>query len=52
MYHFILRFKSVKNTSKFNEDFRKNYKENWNTGYIHVLHNDLPFLTKNENWKG
>ena len=50
-----------KNTSKFNEDFTKNYDENSNKGYIfkvdvefpknlHDLQNDLPFLperTKN-----
>ena len=40
---------------KFNEDFRKNYNEDSNRGYIfevdveypkylHVLHSDLPFL--------
>ena len=41
--------------NKINEDFRKNYNENDNTGYIlevdikypkrlHKLHSDLPFL--------
>ena len=44
-----------KNTSKFNEDFIKNYNEESDEGYflevdiqyleiLHELHNDLPFL--------
>ena len=48
-------FKWKKNMLKFNEDFRKNYNEDSNRGYIfevdveypkylHVLHSDLPFL--------
>ena len=48
-------FKWVKDLSKFNESFIKNYDENSDKGYIlevdveypknlHKLHNDLPFL--------
>ena len=47
----------IKDTSKFNEDFMKNYNEKSNEGYflevdvqylekLHELHNDLPFLPK------
>ena len=46
-----------KNTSKFNEEFIKNYDKNNTNGYIlevdvgypkylHGLHSDLPFLPK------
>ena len=55
-------FKWKKNTSKFNEDFTKNYDENSNKEYIfkvdvefpknlHDLQNDLPFLPeRTKNW--
>ena len=50
-------FKRVKNTSKIDEEFRKNYDEDSDKGYIievddkyprkiHDLHSDLPFLPK------
>ena len=50
-------FKWVKNLSKFNEDFIKNYDENSDKGYffevdidypkeLFNLHKDLPFLPK------
>ena len=50
-------FKWKKNTSKFNEEFTKNYDEDSNKGYIlevdveypkylHALHNDLAFLVE------
>ena len=57
-------FKWERNKSKFNEDFKKNYIEVSDTGYLvkvnvqcpkklHELHNDLPIFTRiNENWKG
>ena len=49
------KFECIKDTSKFTEDFIKNYSEESNIGYIlefyvqcpkrlHELHNDLPFL--------
>ena len=49
------KFECIKDTSKFIEDFIKNYSEESNIGYIlevyvqcpkrlHELHNDLPFL--------
>ena len=57
-------FKWIKNLSKFNENFIKNYNKNSNKGYIievdveypknlFNLHNDLPFLAdrkKNEKY--
>ena len=53
----ITNFKWIKDTSKINEDFIKNYYENSKKGYIlevdvkypkklHDLHSDLPFLPK------
>ena len=53
----ILNFKWVKDTSKINEEFIKNYNENSKKGYtlevdvkypqkLHDLHSDLPFLPK------
>ena len=47
-------FKWVKNTSKIDEKFIKNYDEDSDKGYIfedyprrlHDLHSDLPFLPK------
>ena len=50
-------FKCVEDTSRINEEFKKNYKKNNNKGYIlevnvkypkklHDLHSDLPFLPK------
>ena len=47
---------------KFNEDFKKNYDENSNTGYflevdidnlkeLFNFHTDLPFLSKKKGWK-
>ena len=41
--HPINGFKWVKNLSKFNESFIKNYDENGNKEYYH-FHKDLPFL--------
>ena len=51
----VNKFEWVEDTSKFNEDFIKNYNEESNEGYFleiyvqypekfHELHNDLPFL--------
>ena len=48
-------FEWIKDTSKFNEDFIKNYNEESDEGYflevdaqypekLHELYNDLPFL--------
>ena len=48
-------FECIKDTSQFNEDFIKNYKEESDEGYffevdvqylekLHELHKDLPFL--------
>ena len=53
----VNNFKWVKNTSRINEEFIKNYNENIKKGYIlevdvkypqklHDLHSDLPFLPK------
>ena len=53
----VNNFKWVKDTSKINEEFRKNYYENSNKGYIlevdvkypkklHDSHSDLPFLPR------
>ena len=53
----VNNFKWVKDTSRINEEFIKNYNENSNKGYIlevdvkypkklHDLHSDLPFLPK------
>ena len=53
----VIGFKWIKKSSKFNEDFMKNYNENSNKGYIlevdveypkklFNLHNDLPFLAE------
>ena len=51
----INNFEWIKDTSKFNEDFIKNYIEESDEGYflevdvqylekLHEIHNDLPFL--------
>ena len=51
----VKNFEWIKDTSKFNEDFKKNYNEGSNEGYflevdvkylekLHKLHNNLPFL--------
>ena len=51
----INKFKSIENTSQFNENFIKNYDEDSDEGYflevdvqfpekLHELYNDLPFL--------
>ena len=51
----VNNFEWIKDTSKFNEDFIKNYNEESDEGYflevdvqylerLHELHNDLPFL--------
>ena len=51
----VNNFDQIKDTSQFNEDFIKNYKEQKDEGYfleidvqyleiLHELHNDLPFL--------
>ena len=51
----VNNFEWIDDTSQFNEDFIKNYKEESNEGYfleidvhypkkLHELHNDLPFL--------
>ena len=51
----VKNFEWIKDTSKFNEDFKKNYNEGSNEGYflevdvkylekLHKLQNDLPFL--------
>ena len=48
-------FECIENTSKFNEDFTKNYNKESDEGYflevdvqyfekLHELYNDLPFL--------
>ena len=53
----VNNFKWVEDTSKINKEFRKNYNENINKGYIlevdvkypkklHDSHNDLPFLPR------
>ena len=53
----VNNFKWVKDTSRINEEFIKNYNENSKKGYIlevvvkypkklHRLHSDLPFLPK------
>ena len=53
----VNNFKWVKDTSRINEEFIKNYNENSKKGYIlevdvkypkklHDLHSDLPFLPK------
>ena len=53
----VNNFDQIKDTSQFNEDFIKNYKEQKDEGYfleidvqyleiLHELHNDLPFLPK------
>ena len=53
----VNNFKWVKDTSKINEEFIKNYNENNKKGYIlevdvkypeklHNIHSDLPFLPK------
>ena len=53
-------FKWVKNVSRTDEEFIKNYDENSDIGYflkvdleypkeLHDLRNDLPFLPENEN---
>ena len=53
----VNNFDWIKDTSKFNEDFIKNYNEESDEGYfskvdiqylwkLHGLHNDLPFLTE------
>ena len=50
-------FKWLKNTSKFNEDFIKNYNKDSDKGYfltvgvqdpekLHDLHNSLPFISE------
>ena len=55
-------FEWVKNLSKFNEDFIKNYDENSDKGYFLEVdveypktlfnsHNDLPFLPKRKRLK-
>ena len=55
-------FKWVKDLSKFNESFTKNYDENSDKGYIlevdvkypknlHKLHSDLPFLSERKKIK-
>ena len=55
-------FKWVKNVSKIDEDFIKNYDEDGNIGYfldvdieypgeLHDLHSDLPFLQKKKQWE-
>ena len=49
------KIEQIKDTSQFNEDFKKNYNEESDEGYflevdvqypkkLHELHNDLPFL--------
>ena len=51
----VNNFEWIENTSQFDEDFIKNYKEESDKGYflevavqytekLHKLHNDLPFL--------
>ena len=51
----VSNFEWIKDTSKFNEGFTKNYNEESDEGYflevdvqylekLHELHNDLPFL--------
>ena len=51
----VNKFKLIKGTSQFTEDFMKNYNEVTEKGYLlevnvqyteklHELHNDLPFL--------
>ena len=51
----VNNFERIKDTSRFNEDFTKNYNEESNEGYflevdvqyleeLQELHNDLPFL--------
>ena len=51
----VNNFEQIKDTSKFNENFIKNYDEECDEGYflgvniqypekLHELHNDLPFL--------
>ena len=53
--HPVNNFEWIENTSQFDEDFIKNYKEESDKGYflevvvqytekLHKLHNDLPFL--------
>ena len=53
----------VEETSEFNEDFIKSYKEDSDIGYFFEvfvqyleemlgLHHDLPSLSEKKNWKG
>ena len=53
----VNEFEQIEDTSKFNEDFIKNYNEESDEGYflevdvqypekLHDLHNDIPFLSE------
>ena len=53
----VYNFESIKDTSKFNENFIKNYNDESGERYflrvdvqypekLHELHNDLPFLSE------
>ena len=58
----VNNFEWIRDTSQFNEDFKKIYYEERDEGYflevdvqypenLHNLHNDLPSTKNNEDWK-